>query len=203
VGDDKLAGGVEGVGEEVDGGAVEAGVGRAEGVGVPRAKVVERQLGMGEEEVPEVGGEVDVNGSEEGDEVVFEDADGAFSGVGTVVVGGNVLDFGGDGGGLEELGEEGGVFIVGDDMGDGVAVEGEEGDGPGEGLHVGARRPGGLRLHVDVPPVRGNEYVLVTTTGGDREAPGQVRSQPLLARDGADPRLVGVMGILGGGHLTR
>ena len=88
VGNDELAGRVEGVGGEVDGGAEKTSVGGEGGVGKPGAKMVEGQLSVGEEEIPEARGEVDVDRGEDRSEVIFERADSTFSRVGAVVVGG-------------------------------------------------------------------------------------------------------------------
>ena len=178
-----MAGGVEGVGGEVDGGAEKTSVSGEGGVGKPGAKMVEGQLSVGEEEIPEVRGEVDVDRGEDRSEVIFERADSTFSRVGAVIVGGNVLDVGGGGKGLEEGGEEGGRLIVGDDVGDGVAVGSEESEGGAEGADVGGSRAGGLGLRVHVPLVRGNEYVLVTAAGRHWEAAREVGGQPLGASD--------------------
>ena len=183
VGNDELAGGVEWVGGEVDGGAEKTSIGREGRVGKPGTKVVEGQLGMGEEEVPEVRGEVDVDGSKDGNEVVFERAYSTFSRVSTVVVGGNILDTGGGGKRLEESGEEGGGLVVRDNVGNGMAVGGEEGEGGAESTDVGGGGAGGLWLGVDVSTVRGHEYVLVPAPGRHGEPTREVSGQPLGSSD--------------------
>jgi len=91
VGDDKLAGGVDGVSPEINGEAVNAlpcGDGTVEGA---RNEVVEGQLCEGEEFVPEISREVRMAAGEESDEVVLGGAHRPLSGVGAVVVGGNKL----------------------------------------------------------------------------------------------------------------
>ena len=183
VGNDELAGGVEGVGGEVNGGAEKTSMGREGRVGKPGTKVVEGQLGMGEEEVPKVRGEVDVDGSKDGNEVVFERAYSTFSRVSTVVVGGNILDTGGGGKRLEESGEEGGGLVVRDNVGNGMAVGGEEGEGGAESTDVSGGGAGGLGLGVDVSTVRGHEYVLVPAPGRHGEPTREVSSQPLGTSD--------------------
>jgi hypothetical protein len=109
VGNDKLAGRGDGVGEEIGAVTVEAVVGGQLGVGCPWSEVVEGQLSNGEEEMPEVGGEGRVDGGEDGNEVVFVSANGALGGVSSVLVGGYVLDEQVVGG---EEGSEVGRFLV-------------------------------------------------------------------------------------------
>ena len=97
--------------------------------------------------------------------------------------GGDALYVRGGGKGLEEGGEEGGRLIVGDDVGDGVAVGSEDGEGGAESADIGGSRAGGLGLRVHVPLVRGNEDVLVTASGRHWEAAREVGGQPLGASD--------------------
>ena len=58
----QLSGGVDGVSSEVEGEAVESSPSGEGGVRLPRAEVVERKLGLGEEEVPQILGEGNVDG---------------------------------------------------------------------------------------------------------------------------------------------
>ena len=69
-----------------------------------------------------------MDGGEDGDEVVFERANVPFGDIRTVVLGGNTLDKGAGIEGVEELGEVGGGFVVGDEVGDGMASGKEEGE---------------------------------------------------------------------------
>ena len=66
---------------------MEAVIGTECGIGVPGLEVVECVLDMGEEFVPHVEGECDVDGGEGGDDMVFGSADVAFGKISTVVVG--------------------------------------------------------------------------------------------------------------------
>ena len=63
MGYDELARGMERVGGEVKGGAVQAGIGRERRRGSPRAEVIERDLYEREEAVPEIRGKVYVDRS--------------------------------------------------------------------------------------------------------------------------------------------
>ena len=149
MGDNKLARGVKGMAEEVDGGAEEASVGREGGVRFPRGKVIEGEFSVGEEAVPFRQGEVDVDGGKDGDEVVFERANVPFGNIRTVVVGGNKLDIGAGNEGVEELGEVGGGFVVGGEVGDGVTTSSKEGEDGFEGGDVSGGGAG-WRGEIDV-----------------------------------------------------
>ena len=183
MGNDELAGRVEGVGGEVDGVAEKTSVSGEGGIWKPRAKMIEGQLSVEEDEIPEVRAEVDVYRREDRNEVVFERAYSTFSRVSTVVVGGNILDTGGGGKRLEESGEEGGGLVVRDNVGNGMAVGGEEGEGGAESTDVSGGGAGGLGLGVDVSTVRGHEYVLVPAPGRHGEPTREVSSQPLGTSD--------------------
>ena len=150
---------------------------------MPGAEVVKGKLSVGEEMVPEVEGEVDVECREDGTEVVFKGSNMPFGGVGSMVSGGDILDTGGRGEGLEEGGEQGGALIVRDDVSDGMVVGGKESEGGFKRLYVRCSCTGGLGFHVYVPPVRGNENVLVTTAGGHGEPTREVCGQPLVTSD--------------------
>jgi hypothetical protein len=71
MGDDKLAGGMHGMAEEINGGAEQAGAGGEGGISFPRGKVIEGEFSVGKKAVPFRHGEVNVDGGEDGDEVVF------------------------------------------------------------------------------------------------------------------------------------
>ena len=88
----QLPGGVDGVSSEVEGEAVESSPSGEGGVGFPRAEVVEGKFGLGEEGVPQILGEGNVDGRKDGDEVVFGRANRAFSTIRTVVKRSNKLD---------------------------------------------------------------------------------------------------------------
>jgi len=122
MGDNKLARGVERMAEEVDGGAEEASVGREGGIRFPRGKMIKGKFSVGEEAVPFRQGEVDVDGGKDGDKMVFERANVPFGDIRTVVLGGNMLDKGAGIEGVEELSEVGGGFVVGGEVGDGMAL---------------------------------------------------------------------------------
>jgi hypothetical protein len=78
VGDNKLSGGVDGVGGKINGETVDAVPCRDGGVGCIGEEVIEGEFGLGEEFVPEVGGEFGMGGSERGDEVVFASPHATF-----------------------------------------------------------------------------------------------------------------------------
>ena len=71
MGDDKLARGMEGIAEEINGGAEKASVGGEGGIRFPRGKMIESEFSMGEKAVPFGHGEVDVDGGKDGDKMVF------------------------------------------------------------------------------------------------------------------------------------
>jgi hypothetical protein len=98
---------MEGVGAEVYGGTVEASVSREGGVQLPLTQVIERQLSVGKEEVPKIRGKVDMQGGEDGREVVLERANCPLRGIRTVVLGRNMLDNGTGGERMKEGGEGG------------------------------------------------------------------------------------------------
>ena len=70
-GDDKLAGGVDGVGGKVEGHTVETMVDREGRVEGPCTHMVEGELGLWEQVVPAVRGESDVGGREDSNDVVL------------------------------------------------------------------------------------------------------------------------------------
>ena len=75
--------------------AVPGGNGRCgwrEGRRGPRAKVVECELGHGEEQMPEIRGKCIVSGGEDGEEVVFGGLCGTFSREGAVLIRGGEGD---------------------------------------------------------------------------------------------------------------
>ena len=198
MGDDKLARGVEGMAEEIDRGAEEAGVGGEGGVSFPRGKVIEGEFSVGEKEVPLRKGEVNVYGGEDGDEVVFERANVPFGDIRTVVLGGNILDKGAGIEGVEELGEVGGGFVVGGEVCDGMAMGKEEGEDGFVGGDVGCGGTGWHGDNVGIALVRGSEYVLVTAGGFDGETARQVGKEPVRAGESAH-----VGGVRGGVKATR
>ena len=122
----ELAHGEDGVSVEVKGGAVEAVIGRDGWVGAPGKEMVQGELHGGKELVPEVNRELDMNGGERSNDVVFGGTNGALGEVGAVVVGGDELDSGGWRARTEEGAHVGGRFVVREKVSDGVAGLGEE-----------------------------------------------------------------------------
>ena len=198
MGDNKLARGVDGVAEEIDGGAEEASVGGEGRIRFPRGKMIKGKFSVGEEAVPFRHGEVDVDGGKDGDEVVFERANVPFGNIRTVVMGGNKLNIGFGNEGVEELGEVSGGFVVGGEVGDGMATGKEEGKDRFVGGDVGGGGTGWHGDHMGVSFVRGNEYVLVTAGGFDGETTRQVSKEPVRAGERAY-----VGGVRGGVKATR
>ena len=88
----QLADGMEGVGVQVEGKAVETVVGGQRWIGAPGEKVVEGKLDGGEDLIPEVEGELGVDRGKGGDDVILRSANKALCEVGTVVVGRDELD---------------------------------------------------------------------------------------------------------------
>jgi hypothetical protein len=200
MGDGKLARGMEGMAEEVDGGAEKAGVSGERGVSFPRGKVIEGKFSVGEKAVPFGHGEVDVDGGEHGDEVVFERANVPFGNIRTVVLGGNMLNVQVGAGieGVGELGEVGGGFVVGGEVGNGMATSKEKRENGFVGGDVGSGGTGWHGGDVGVSLVRGSECVLVAAGGFDGETARQVGKEPVRAGEGAH-----VGGVRGGVKATR
>jgi hypothetical protein len=98
MGNDKLTGGVDGVGGEIERKVMEAVPGRQRGVGCEGADVVKGEFDVGKEVRPTVRWERDMAGGEDGDNVVFGGAYCTLRREGTVIVGGDILvgDVGGD-----------------------------------------------------------------------------------------------------------
>ena len=137
MGYNKLARGMNGVAEEVNRGAEEASAGGEGGIRFPRGKMIEGEFSVGEQAVPFRHGEVDVDGREDSNEMVFERANVPFGNIRTVVLGGNTLNVGAGHEGVEELGEVGGGFVVGSEVGDGMATGVEKGEDGFVGGDVG------------------------------------------------------------------
>ena len=98
MGNDKLTGGVDGVGGEIERKVMEAVPGRQRRVGCEGADVVKGEFDVGKEVRPTVRWERDMAGGEDGDNVVFGGAYCTLRREGTVIVGGDILigDVGGD-----------------------------------------------------------------------------------------------------------
>jgi hypothetical protein len=97
-------------------------------------------------------------GGEHGDEVVFERANVPFGNTRTVVLGGNTLNVGAGIEGVEELGEVGGGFVVGGEVGDGMATSKEEREDGFVGGDVGSGGTGWHGDNVGTSFVRGDEH---------------------------------------------
>ena len=99
---------------------------------------------------------------------------------------------------MEEQGEVCGGFVVGGEVGDGVASGKEESEDRFVGGDVGGGGAGTHGDDVGVSFVRGNEYVLVTAGGFDGETARQVGKEPVRAGESAH-----VGGVRGGVKATR
>ena len=99
---------------------------------------------------------------------------------------------------MEEQGEVCGGFVVGGEVGDGVAPGKEESENRFIGSDVGGGGAGTHGDNVGVSFVRGNEYVLVTAGGFDGETTRQVSKEPVRAGESAH-----VGGVRGGVKATR
>ena len=91
MGNDKLTGGVDGVGGEVERKVMEDMPGRQRRVGFEGADVVKGEFDVGKEVRPTVRWERDMAGGEDGDNVVFGGAYCTLRREGTVIVGGDIL----------------------------------------------------------------------------------------------------------------
>ena len=107
-----------------------------------------------------------MDGREDGDEVVFAGADSPLSGVDTVVKGGNKLNREVDEG--KVLGEFEGGFVVGDKGGKVVVFGFEEGEGAFERGKIASVGAVDLGFVMDISPIGGHEYVLVSCSRGNR-----------------------------------
>ena len=188
----QLAGRVNGVGFEVEGGTMEAMPSGLGGVGGPGAEVVECQLGHGEDVVPLVGGESDMSGREGGEEVIFGRADGALRTVGAVVVGGNVLGTHGGAPCFKKRFEVGGGLVIEDQENDGVFAVRKKIKSARERGYVGAGVPTFHGLQFNVPLVVGDEDVIISPSGREMVLAGEVSGRPLLAGENKGTR--GIMG---------
>ena len=108
----QLASRENGMGSKIVGHVVEAMVGRLGRVGVPGLEMVEGEFNKWEKLAPEVERKGNVNGSEGSNNVIFRSADISFGKVGSMVVGGNVLDSTGRGRRTEESAGFRGGFVV-------------------------------------------------------------------------------------------
>ena len=195
--DYELARGVYRVSGKIKTDTVEAVVGRHGGIWLPRTEMIECQLRLWKEVMPQVFGEVDVDGREDGDEVVFACAYSTLSGVGTVVKGGNKLNREVDAG--KVLSEFEGGFVVGDKGGKVVVFGFEEGEGAFEGGKIASVGAVGLGFIVYVPSIGGHEYVLVPCSRGDRQTTRQVAGHPAVSVPRCGIITTGYVGI-GGIH---
>ncbi len=91
-GNDKLAGGVNGVGGKAKGGTMQTMPGRKRRVGFPGTEGVERELGLGNKEVrPAVGRKGDVDSRHDRDNVIFGGTNRSFRRERAMVLGRDVL----------------------------------------------------------------------------------------------------------------
>ena len=90
-GNDKLVGGVNGVGGKAKGGTMQAMPGRNRWVGFPGSEDVECELGLGKEVRPAVGRKRDVDARHDRDNVVFGGMSRSFRREGAMVLGRGVF----------------------------------------------------------------------------------------------------------------
>ena len=114
------------MGSKIDGEATEAGVGGDGGVEVPGTEVVQGQLGVWEEEVPEVEGKMRVERGYDRNKMILKSSNMALSRVGPVVVRRDILDTGGRAEGLKECSQGRTRFVVRNYVGYDMAVGGEK-----------------------------------------------------------------------------
>ena len=180
------------MGIEIKGEAVKAVVGGDGGIRAPREEVIESELDGWKKLIPKVEGELKMDGGEGCDDVVLRGAYRALREVGTVVVGGNVVDGRGGGAGAKESSDVSGGLVVQKEIGDGVASVREETEDRAKGVEIGGggfRRLGG---EANVTTEGGDKDVFVALAGTKGKATCEIRRDPLRAvNGGADSRCGG------------
>jgi hypothetical protein len=78
VGDDEVAGRVDGMGREIKWKRMKTVIGGEVGIDRPGTEGVEGKFGLGEKVGPAVGREGDMTGKDDGNDVVFGSSDGPF-----------------------------------------------------------------------------------------------------------------------------
>jgi hypothetical protein len=154
-GDDKLAGGVDGMGGEVVGSTMETLVGGERGVEGSGSEVVKGKLGLGEQVVPSVRREGDMGSRDDGDKVVFGGTDCSSRRERAMVVGRDVLKSDGDR--AKERGEVRRSLVVEEKMGERVRKGAKKGNNRLKGRHVGRESAGHHAVQVDVPMMQDDE----------------------------------------------
>ena len=162
MGNNKLPGGVDGVGGKIKGGRVQTVPGRECGVGLPGTEMVEGELGGGKKIRLAIRGKGNVAGRQGGKEVVLPCADSPFCAVSAMVLGGNILALDGRLRGAEKSGEFGRGLIIQLDVSDGTGMRREEGTGRAKRMDI---RGGGARLEgneMNIVAVKQDKNILET-----------------------------------------
>ena len=153
-GDNKLAGGVDGMEGKVVGGTMETMVCGERGVEGPGSEVVKGELGLWEQVVPSVRREGDMGSREDGDTVVFGGTNRSFRRDRAMVVGRDVLKSDRDR--AKERGEIRRSLVVEEKMGQRVR-KGAKRHNRLKGRHVGRGSAGHHGVQVDVPMMQDDE----------------------------------------------
>ena len=155
----ELSGGVDRVGREIHGRAVEPVSGGEGRVWRERAHVVKGQLGCGEKIRPTVGRKSDVCGGEDREEVVLPRPNRPLRPVGSVVEGGGYLEVDGGLTRTKERFEVSGSLVVNEQMTEGMREGGKEFRGQAISRDVGGRGARLKRDEVNVPKMVKDEKV--------------------------------------------
>ena len=142
----KLPGGMDGVGKEIDGRPVKAVPSGEKRVERRRAEMVEGELGGRKKIRPAIRGKGYVARRQDGNEVVLSCSDRPFRAVSAVVLGGNILHLDVRLRRAKESVKVSRSLIVHLDMSNGTRVRRREGTGRAKGMNIGGR---GARLKRD------------------------------------------------------
>ena len=120
--------------------------------------------------------------------MILTRADGTFSSVGAMLIGGDKLVV--FEGRLKKGDESSRRLVVENKMSDGKRLGLEEGKDFSKSRDVRGRSAGSKRKVVNITKMHGDEYILITVIGGDRETASKVRGSPLGTMDCGDTAIV-------------
>ena len=132
----KLPGGMDGVGKDIDGGPVKAMPSGEKRVERRRAEMVEGEFSSRKKIRPAIRGKGNMTRRQDGKEVVFPCSDGPFRAVSAVVLGGNILDLDFRLKRAKESGKVSRGLIIHLDMSDGTRVRRKEGTGRAKSMNI-------------------------------------------------------------------
>jgi hypothetical protein len=181
VGDDELAGRVDGMGREIKRKRVKTVIGREVGIDRPGTEGVEGKFGSGEWVGPSVGREGDMTGRDDGNDVVFGGSNRPFRRESTMVLGGNVLEDERDR--EKVVGEVRGGLVVEEEMRDRVRKRGEKWNDRLVGGDVG----NGAVFEwdeVDFSQVGHHQDIFEAVVWSDKKTSRQISRRPVRLGDG-------------------